>query len=309
MDLQQLRTFVIVAEEKSVTKAAKRLFLTPPSVSAHIKTLEAELGIQLFVRTSTGMEITAQGGLLKAKAEQALQAAQEVQQHAAALQEQLCGTVRFGLNATPHLLRVAPIVRQIQTRYPEITIAFEASVSGKILTALREHTLDLGYVFGPIPTDTMKGHCVCVVDLVVAVPKRWEERVPPGNWEALAALPWIMADAYCPFQDLVEQHFAKRGLDYRRVVQASDEATKLELVSTGVGLALLEYNEASAAVGEGKLVVWETEALPCTLSLTYAKEREHEPLIQTVIQEVLQVWRTPGLSMEPRIQETGSAES
>jgi DNA-binding transcriptional LysR family regulator len=291
VDLQQLRTFVIVAEAKSVTKAAQRLFLTPPSVSAHIKTLEDELGVQLFVRTSKGMDLTAQGGLLKAKAEHILQAAQEMRQHAAAMQEQRLGAVRFGLNATPHLLRLAPIVTQLQSRHPGITIMFEHSASGKILTALHEQTLDMGYVFGPLPVATITGHRVCVVDLVVAVPTCWAGRVRRANWEDLATLPWIVADEYCPFQDLVEQRFAQRCLDYQRVVQASDEATKLELVSAGVGLTLLEQSEAYAAAGEGKLVVWETEVMPCALSLAYARKREHESLIKTVAQEVLEVWR------------------
>ena len=106
---------------------------------------------------------------------------------------------------------------------------------GRPITA-RPPTVDMGYVFGPLPVATITGHRVCVVDLVVAVPTCWAGRVRQANWEDLATLPWIVADEYCPFQDLVEQRFAQRCLDYQRVVQASDEATKLELVSAGVGL-------------------------------------------------------------------------
>jgi LysR substrate binding domain len=97
-------------------------------------------------------------------------------------------------------------------------------------------TVAIGYVFGPMPAATIMGHRVCIVDLVVAVPTCWAGRVQQASWEDLAALPWIVADEYCPFQDLVEQRFAQRCLDYQRVMQASDEATKLELVSAGVGL-------------------------------------------------------------------------
>jgi DNA-binding transcriptional LysR family regulator len=49
MDLHQLRIFVTVAAEHSVTRAAKRLFMTPPSVSAHIKALESELGVRIRI--------------------------------------------------------------------------------------------------------------------------------------------------------------------------------------------------------------------------------------------------------------------
>src|SRR5262249_18200086 len=150
MDLHQLRIFVTVAAEHSVTRAAKRLFMTPPSVSAHIKALESELGVQLFVRTPRGMKITAPGRILEAKAQHTLRAAQEVVQAATAMHAQLTGSVTFGLKATPAVLRLAPITLQMRTRYPDITLTFVPSVSGKILDALREQRLDIGYVFDPI---------------------------------------------------------------------------------------------------------------------------------------------------------------
>jgi DNA-binding transcriptional LysR family regulator len=290
MDLHQLRIFVTVAAEQSVTRAAKRLFMTPPSVSAHIKALESELGVELFVRTPRGMEITAHGRILEAKAQQTIRAAQEVVHAATAMQGQLKGSIAFGLNATPHLLRLAPTTLQMRTKYPEITIAFVQSVSGKILDALRDHTLDIGYVFGPIPEATIAAHRVCTVALVVAVPKQWERRVQHAGWEDLATLPWLTSDSYCPFQDLVDTRFAHRRLDYQRVVQTSDEATKLALVGAGVGLTLLEQSEAQDAARAGKLVVWETEPIPCDLSFAYAAERAPDPLIKAVAAEVLQVW-------------------
>src|SRR4030095_15016002 len=74
MELYQLRTFIVVAEEGNVTRAAARLGLTPPSVSAQIKHLEEELHVQLFVRTSQGMCLTDHGIHLRSKGEHNLQA-------------------------------------------------------------------------------------------------------------------------------------------------------------------------------------------------------------------------------------------
>jgi DNA-binding transcriptional LysR family regulator len=290
MDLHQLRIFVTVAAEQSVTRAAKRLFMTPPSVSSHIKALESELGVQLFVRTSRGMEITAQGRILEAKAEQTIRAAQDVVHAATAMQGHLTGSIAFGMNATPHLLRIASITVQMRTKYPDIAITFVQSASGKILDALHDRTLDIGYVFGPIPEATLVAHRVCTVELVVAVPKQWEQLVQHAGWEELATLPWLTSDSYCPFQDLVDTLFAHKHLDYQRVIQTNDEVTKLALVGAGVGLALLEHSEVQDAAREGQLVVWGTEPIPCDLSLAYAAERAHDPLVKAVAFEVLQVW-------------------
>ena len=58
MELYQLRTFAAVAEESHLTRAAERLHLSQPAVSGHIKALEGELGVRLFDRAPTGMELT-----------------------------------------------------------------------------------------------------------------------------------------------------------------------------------------------------------------------------------------------------------
>src|SRR5579864_2578306 len=155
MELHHLRTFVVVAEEKNVTRAAKHLFMTPPAVSAHLKALEEELNVTLFVRTSQGMQITDKGQLLRVKAEQTLRAAQELVNHATEMQSYLMGRVVIGLNTSPTFLRVGPLVAQLAANCPGIDLAFVASVSGKILDALQAGSVDAGYIFSASPVDAI----------------------------------------------------------------------------------------------------------------------------------------------------------
>jgi DNA-binding transcriptional LysR family regulator len=290
MELYQLRTFIVVAEEGNVTRAAARLGLTPPSVSAQLKHLEAELHVQLFVRTSQGMCLTEHGTLLRTKAEHTLQAAVAMVSEAARLQAHLVGQVSFGLNATPEALRVGAIAVHLQSTSPGITLQLVASVSGKIVEALHTAALDIGYVFGPITDTALIARRVDVVELVVAVPMRWAQQVAQAGWEEIATLPWLYADAYCPFQDMVDQLFAQRQLDYHRVVLTHDEATKCALVSAGVGLALLERSEAEVARQAGNLVIWDTPPLWCNLSVAYARQRAHDPMMQAVAASVCHTW-------------------
>jgi len=290
MELYQLRTFLVVAEEGNVTRAATRLGLTPPSVSTQLKRLEEELHLQLFVRTSQGMLLTAYGTLLRTRAEHILEAAAAMVGEAARLQTQLVGQVSFGLNATPEVLRVGAIAAHLRTTAPGITLQFVASVSGKIVEALHTETLDIGYVFGPITDTTLMARRMDVVELVVAVPMRWAQQVAQAGWADLATLPWLYADLSCPFQDMVDQLFAQRRLDYHRVGLTDDEATKCALVSAGVGLALLERSEAEAARQTGTLVVWDTLPLWCDLSAVYARQRAHNPMLQAVVASVCHAW-------------------
>ncbi len=289
-DLQHLRTFVAVAEAGSVTQAAKRLYLSPPAVSAHIQKLEDELQVPLFVRTSQGMNVTAQGRILRAKAEQALQAAQNVARQAAAFQSKLCGRVTLGVNASPEGLRLAPVIEGIQAEHPGIELALAHSATGKILEALRSAALDIGYVFGPVADRGLVAHCLGAIDLVIAVPQRWADHVPQADWAVMAPLPWLYSDGYCPFQDMVDACFSARGLRGHRVVQTNDEATKFDLVRAGIGLALLDREEANILVAAGAAVIREPEPMVCDVSIAYAAQRSREPLIQTVAAHVRRVW-------------------
>jgi DNA-binding transcriptional LysR family regulator len=290
MELYQLQTFIVVAEEGNVTRAAARLGLTPPAVSAQIKHLEEELHVQLFVRTSQGMRLTDHGTLLRIKAEHTLQAAAAMVSEAARLQAHLVGQVSLGLNATPEVLRVGAIAAHLQSTAPGIILQLVASVSGKIVEALRTAALDLGYVFGPIPDTALIARRVNVVELVVAVPMQWAQQVAQAGWAEVAALPWLYADVSCPFQDMVDQLFAQQQLDYQRVVLTHDEATKCALVSAGVGLALLERSEAEAARQAGQLVIWDMPPLRCDLSIAYARQRAHDTRIQAVVTSVCHAW-------------------
>ena len=82
MEIHQLKTFVAVAREGSITRASERLYLSQPAVSAHIKAIEDTLGLTLFARTPRGMALTGDGERLLAKAEQTLGAHRELVEEA-----------------------------------------------------------------------------------------------------------------------------------------------------------------------------------------------------------------------------------
>ena len=114
VELNHLQIFIIVAEEGNVTRAAERLFMTPSSVSAHIKALEDELNVMLFVPKPRGMEITDQGNILRARAESIVRSVQDMVDLSAKLQASLTGKVRIGHNAGFKFLRLASLIARIR---------------------------------------------------------------------------------------------------------------------------------------------------------------------------------------------------
>jgi len=115
MELYQLRTFVAVAEEAHLTRAAERLFISQPAVSAHIKALEEELGVALFTRSARGMRLTREGQALRPQAEAALKSVGELLNQARSLRENLSGDLKIALNTDPDLLRVHRLMDALRT--------------------------------------------------------------------------------------------------------------------------------------------------------------------------------------------------
>ena len=290
MELYHLRTFVTIAEECNLTRAAQRLHTTPPAISAQVKALETELNIALFTRSNRGMALTYEGQLLRKKAEAALSAAQAIKDQAAQMQEQVTGTVALGINSSPRFLCIAELVETLSARHPAIQLQIVNSVTGRILSELENGTLDAGFIYGSSPDKAVATEPLCEVELAVAAPVSWACKLHAITWHDVAALPWIESSVYCPFQDLTHERFALHHVRSARIVAADDEHTKLELVSAGMGLALVEKHEALPYVQAGAVVLWEPEPLRSPLTFAYLARRRYDPLIDALLSVLSSVW-------------------
>src|SRR5271167_4546023 len=97
MELKHLRYFVAIAEERSFTRAAERLWVAQPGLSTQIRRLEAELGIVLFERHTRGVDLTEAGAPFLERARVALAAADVARATGRDLQSGVVGSIRLGL--------------------------------------------------------------------------------------------------------------------------------------------------------------------------------------------------------------------
>ncbi len=290
MEFYHLQTLVIVAEEKSITRAAKRLHTTPPSVSTHIKALETEFNVQLFERLPGGMKITDKGKILVEKAQATLLAVQDFVNHAVRLQEELMGTIRLGANATAAFLKLPALIHRLKDTSPGITLSLSMSNTGKIISQLKEQTLDVGFVFVNEGDADLNRRFICAAELVVAAPKAWESEISQASWQEIAERPWIYADKYCPFQQIADDLFRERGVEYNRHLLSEDDAMKCDLVAAAIGLSLIEKSEAEQAVKNGKICIWKTDKIYCDLYIAWLTRRSEDPLIKALVANLLQIW-------------------
>jgi DNA-binding transcriptional LysR family regulator len=143
MDLNQLREFAAIAESGSFSKAARQLRIAQPPLSRHIRQLEGELGVKLFVRTATGVEITPEGSLLLAQARVVLEDTSALLELASRTKLGLASTLRVAM--APGLCEVVNRVRlHLVERSAPIGIEGTDMASSHQYEALRRRTIDVG---------------------------------------------------------------------------------------------------------------------------------------------------------------------
>jgi len=290
MELHQLRTFLAVAEEGHLTRAAERLFVSQPAVSSHIKALEGELGVALFDRTPKGMRLTREGERLLGRARRIVEDADLFLGEARGMSGEVSGQLAFGINTDSTFLRVGAISTRMRRDYPGISLSLVNSNSWDIVRDVRRGVMDAGYAYGDIPGEGVLAESLAEVPFRVVGPAAWTDRIDGADWAGLAAMPWVWMADNCPFLDILERQFAGLGRKPRICVEADHEDILRALVVAGEGLTLLREDEAMAGLERGQLAVWPGPSLGLPLSLVWREARREEPALRVLRDVVAAAW-------------------
>lgn len=170
MNLKQLEAFVQVAESGSFSRAAKELYLTQPTISAHIASLEKELSVRLFVRNTKEVGLSDDGKELYKYARQIVDLEKKIEERFCAKDtgEKRCITIAASTIPAQYLL--PKVLIRFNERYPEEQIKIIETDSSKVVTQIIDHMADVGFT----GTVLEKKHCKYIPfykdELVVITP-------------------------------------------------------------------------------------------------------------------------------------------
>jgi len=190
MELRHLRYFVAVAEEGHVTRAAERLGIQQPPLSQQIRSLEAELQVQLFRRKPRGVELTQAGEALFAEAQAILRQVDHAVTAARRTARGEAGRIGLGFTSSASFHPLVPqIIRDYRETHPAVALSLEESGTGELVAALLEERLDAAFVRSPIgPAEGIAVHSVLDEAMVAALPGGHMLAGPAARPLALAAL-------------------------------------------------------------------------------------------------------------------------
>jgi len=180
MDIQNIRAFLMVAETRSFSRAAEKLFITQPAISKRIATLEHSLDCQLFDRLGKNVQLTQAGEALIPSYQRILAEITESRRIISTLRSQVSGHLKFGTSHHIGLHRLPPILKQYTNQYPQVELDIRFMDSEQAAALILKGDIELALITLPddiepplstIPiwTDTM--YCMVANDHALAKQK------------------------------------------------------------------------------------------------------------------------------------------
>ena len=246
MELRQLRYFIVLADELSFTRAARRLHLSQPPLSFQIASLETELGARLFDRTSRSVVLSEAGQAFLPHAQAVLARLDEARSHVARVASGLQGRVQVGLAGSHFLGPFPQFIQQFRLQRPALEVALHEMKPSDHLQALRDGRLDVCVSRNPLNDGAISAALLWRDPVVVALPPG--HRLTPQPLLALTDL----RDEDFVFLRLESSPFATRlfdacvqaGFAPRIVQQVVEVPAALNLVAAGLGVALVPASMA-----------------------------------------------------------------
>ncbi len=244
MELRQLRYFVAVAEALNFSRAAEHLHIAQPPLSQQIRQLEAELGVQLFLRTKRRVQLTDAGQIILSEARRTLQQAERLRQIA---QQTRCGEVgRLAIgfaSSAPYTLLPA-MLRCFRQQFPQVCLSLQELSRERQIQRLDEGSLDVGFMRPPVEDReaALSVELILREPLVVALPEthrlaqQAEVPIQALAREAFVLFPRLVAPG---LYDQILGACQRAGFRPQVAQEATQMQMIISLVSAGLGVALV----------------------------------------------------------------------
>lgn len=254
MDFKQIEAFISVAKLKSFSKAANTIFLSQPTISSHISSLERELNIQLFDRTSKEVNLTPAGESFLDYAVDIINTRNHAIVALSDFNSNISGKLNLSASTTPCNSIVPILTKKFGSLYPEVTFNINEQNSGKIIKDIINLESELGIVGTSINHDKIKSYKLLEDDLVVIshpslnLPRELEIK-------DLLKYKFIFREKNSAtrktFEDLVSEQFDTNKLNILCEVNNLD--TLVQFVKTGMGISIVSSKIYENSSSDNKL--------------------------------------------------------
>jgi DNA-binding transcriptional LysR family regulator len=254
--LPQIEAFLEVARRQNLSRAAEALFVSQPTLTARLQSLEAALGEQLFVRTRRGMRLTEAGDAFLPYAEHAVAALADGRERLAELRRGVAGRLVLGAPPTVSTYTLPALLARFSAAHPGVRLAIKTGTSEEILDMVLHDQVQLGIIRAlanqeietiPLFTDTL---------VLIAGPGHRLARSSPGRQARMADLAGevlVLFGRSSSYLEFTTATFRQAGVLPGSVLELDNIEAAKKMVERGLGVSLVPSSTVAGELAAGTL--------------------------------------------------------
>jgi LysR family nitrogen assimilation transcriptional regulator len=259
MDIKQLRYFIAIAEEGSLSAAAQRVNVAQPSLSQHVLSLERELGVTLMERSPRGVTLTESGTILLNHARDVSRALEHAINAVRETSNEPQGQVAFGLPSSIAMVLSVPLAETVRMELPKVRLRAIDAMSGFIQNWLEDLSIDLGLLYDVATVRHLNfrhimSEKLCFFSAIDA----WPFQTPPGAPVRLADLEpveLVLPSTHHGLRNMIDRVAESHGVTLN-VITEMDALSQIKImVGRGSGYTILSPAAAIDFVERGELIM------------------------------------------------------
>jgi DNA-binding transcriptional LysR family regulator len=255
MDLMQLEHFLAVADERTFTRAAERVFRTQPALSQSIKKLERSVGAPLFARDMTGVSLTEAGKFLVVYARKMVKMRDEATRSISQLQALKAGTLTIAAHETAELYLLPNPLKHFAQLFPQVKLSVQRGSLDEIPRRVLDREVQIGFVREPPAFQELQSLEVYMDEMAFIVAP--EHRLAGMASVSIPDLDGIslVVHKFCHWtEDTVMHLFQQHSISFRVAAELCSVESIKNLVIGNVGVAIVPRIAVLRELREKRLV-------------------------------------------------------
>ena len=290
MELNQLKAFCAVVEKRSFSRASEVVFLSQPTVSLQISSLEQELGTQLLDRRAREITVTKTGETLYQYAKRILRLMNEAQQAIEQLKGLMKGTLTLGASTIPGEYLLPSLLAEFKGLHPAIDIDLQISDTQGVITKVLAHEAEIGFVGNRDKSDKLafKSLATDKLVLIASTDSTWLHQ-DSLSVEQLRGIPFILRESGSGTRITIKQKLLDKGIteeELNVVMRLGSTAAVKRSVESGLGVSFVSEKaiENEIRLGTIKTIPVKDLELDREFFIVYSGKKSHSPAAQALLQ-------------------------
>lgn len=284
MTIRNLKIFIAVAEEGSVTRAAEKLFIAQPTVSIAIREIEEYYGIQLFDRINKRLKISLDGKMFLEYAKRIILLMEEMDN--TFKNPDILGDLRIGSSVTFGVNMMPTIIRKFSDLYQDINVLVQIDSSEAIERKILDNELDISVIDGNVHSENIVSYEIDQDRLVpVCSSKRYGQKDLPLSLEEFSKEKFLLREKNSGIHELFIEAMHVKGYDVVPLWESTSTQALVQAAIKNIGITMLPESLIEKEISEGSLKILPIQGFEITrrIKIIYHKNKFLSPSMKMMI--------------------------